>query len=90
MGRPLPRRAIGPTPTSGPIDDPEAIGRATGIGPEQRYPDFVTIAKGFGWQARYVTREDRELVDALARDDRLRRARTCWTCRCPIRSTCCR
>jgi len=35
----------------GPIDHPEAIGRGNGIGPEQRYPDFVTIAKGFGWPA---------------------------------------
>ncbi|MGH7193521.1 MAG: thiamine pyrophosphate-dependent enzyme, partial [Candidatus Saccharimonadales bacterium] len=30
----------------GPIDNPEAVGMGNGIGPEERYPDFVTIAKG--------------------------------------------
>jgi acetolactate synthase-1/2/3 large subunit len=48
----------------GPIDNPETFGRGTGIGPEQRYPDFVTIAKGFGWQARHV-RHKADLVDGL-------------------------
>jgi acetolactate synthase-1/2/3 large subunit len=48
----------------GPIDHPEAVGRGTGIGPEQRYPDFVAVAAGFGWQARFV-REKNELEDAL-------------------------
>jgi acetolactate synthase-1/2/3 large subunit len=48
----------------GPIDNPEAIGRGTGIGPEERYPDFVTIAKGFGWDARFV-REKNDLEGAL-------------------------
>jgi len=48
----------------GPIDDPEAVGRGTGIGPEQRYPDFVAVAAGFGWQGRFV-REKSELEDAL-------------------------
>ena len=33
----------------GPIDDPEAIGLGNGITPEERYPDFVTIARGFQW-----------------------------------------
>jgi acetolactate synthase-1/2/3 large subunit len=48
----------------GPIDDPEATGQGDGIGPQQRYPDFVTIAKGYGWQARYVHAKA-ELVGAL-------------------------
>ena len=48
----------------GPIDDPEAVGRGTGIGPEQRYPDFVAVAAGFGWQGRFV-RQKSELEDAL-------------------------
>jgi acetolactate synthase-1/2/3 large subunit len=48
----------------GPIDHPEAVGRGTGIGPEQRYPDFVTIAKGFQWNARQVTRKA-ELLEGL-------------------------
>jgi acetolactate synthase-1/2/3 large subunit len=37
------------------VDHPEAIGLGNGIGPEERYPDFVTIAKGFGWQARSIS-----------------------------------
>jgi len=48
----------------GPIDNPEAIGQGEGIGPDQRYPDFVTVAKGFGWQARNVAQKE-ELEDAI-------------------------
>jgi acetolactate synthase I/II/III large subunit len=39
----------------GPIDHPEAVGRGNGITPEWRYPDFVTIARGFHWEARHVS-----------------------------------
>jgi acetolactate synthase-1/2/3 large subunit len=42
----------------GPIDDPEAIGQGNGFGPSRRYPDFVTIAEGFGWSARFVEKKD--------------------------------
>jgi acetolactate synthase-1/2/3 large subunit len=38
----------------GPIDNPEAVGAGDGIGPESRYPDFVTIAKGFGCGGAFV------------------------------------
>lgn len=38
----------------GPIDHPEAIGAGNGIGNDQRYPDFVTIAKGFGCGGAFV------------------------------------
>jgi len=38
----------------GPIDHPEAIGEGNGLGPSTRYPDFVTIAKGFGCGAASV------------------------------------
>jgi acetolactate synthase-1/2/3 large subunit len=48
----------------GPIDNPEARGQGDGIGPAQRYPDFVGIAKGFGWGARYI-KAKAELGDAL-------------------------
>jgi len=48
----------------GPIDHPEAVGKGNGIGPAERYPDFVTIAKGFGWSARSIARKE-ELHDAL-------------------------
>jgi acetolactate synthase I/II/III large subunit len=41
----------------GLIDDPEATGRGDGISPEHRYPDFVTIAKGFHWNGRQVSRK---------------------------------
>ena len=48
----------------GPIDDPEAIGKGNGIGPATRYPDFVTIARGFGWNARSIVNKS-DLVGAL-------------------------
>jgi len=38
----------------GPVDNPEACGRGDGISPTGRYPDFVAIARGFGWQAESV------------------------------------
>ncbi len=48
----------------GPIDHPEAVGQGDGIGPSTRYPDFVTIAKGFGCGARFVQHKS-ELVDGI-------------------------
>jgi acetolactate synthase I/II/III large subunit len=49
----------------GPIDDPEAIGQGNGITPQERYyPDFITIAKGFGWRGRSVV-EKKDLVPGL-------------------------
>jgi acetolactate synthase I/II/III large subunit len=48
----------------GPIDHPEATGKGDGLGPSERYPDFVAIAKGFGWGAAYV-KEKAQLVPAL-------------------------
>jgi acetolactate synthase-1/2/3 large subunit len=44
----------------GPIDNPEWSGQGDGIGPtrlEDRYPNFVQIAKGFGCGAAYVDRK---------------------------------
>ena len=48
----------------GPIDAPEAVGQGDGAWPAQRYPDFVAIARGYGWQARHV-RQKAELRAAL-------------------------
>jgi acetolactate synthase-1/2/3 large subunit len=48
----------------GPIDNPEAVGKGDGIGPKERYPNFVEIAKGYGCGAAYV-REKADLVPAL-------------------------
>lgn len=48
----------------GPVDNPEAVGQGDGYTPETRYPDFVTIAKGFGCGGRHV-KDKAELVDAL-------------------------
>ncbi|MCL2709871.1 MAG: biosynthetic-type acetolactate synthase large subunit [Planctomycetaceae bacterium] len=39
----------------GPIDHPEWYGGGDGIGPETRYPDYVTIAQGYGWEAMNVS-----------------------------------
>ena len=50
----------------GPIDHPEACGQGDGISPCDRYPDFVAIAKGFGWQAETIS-EKKDLVPALER-----------------------
>jgi len=41
----------------GPIDHPEAVGQGNGIGPQDRYPDFVNLAKGFKWNAATVKRK---------------------------------
>ncbi|TWU29708.1 biosynthetic-type acetolactate synthase large subunit [Bythopirellula polymerisocia] len=38
----------------GPIDNPEATGKGDGLGPKERYPDFVQIARGYGCGAAYV------------------------------------
>ncbi|NQT36766.1 MAG: biosynthetic-type acetolactate synthase large subunit [Planctomycetes bacterium] len=48
----------------GPIDHPEAIGLGNGITPEQRYPDFVAIAAGFGWGGRHVV-DKADLTSAI-------------------------
>jgi acetolactate synthase-1/2/3 large subunit len=39
----------------GPIDNPETFGKGAGIGPALRYPDYVTIAKGYGWEALHIS-----------------------------------
>src|SRR5262249_16746824 len=48
----------------GPIHHPEARGQGDGLGPSERYPDFVTIAKGYGCGAAYI-RNKADLVPAL-------------------------
>jgi acetolactate synthase-1/2/3 large subunit len=50
----------------GPVGNPEASGQGNGISPEARYPDFVGIARGFGWQAETVV-ERGDLEAALKR-----------------------
>ena len=41
----------------GPVGNPEASGQGNGISPEARYPDFVGIARGFGWEAETVVKQ---------------------------------
>ncbi|HBT77889.1 MAG TPA: biosynthetic-type acetolactate synthase large subunit [Planctomycetaceae bacterium] len=50
----------------GPIDHPEWAGKGTGIGPETRFPDFVTIAKGYGWDALSISKKE-DLPGAIKR-----------------------
>jgi acetolactate synthase-1/2/3 large subunit len=50
----------------GPVDHPEASGRGDGISPESLYPDFVAIARGFGWQAETISAKA-DLESALRR-----------------------
>lgn len=50
----------------GPVDDPEARGQGSGAFAQRRYPDFVQIAKGYGWGGATVSKK----VDlAAALDD---------------------
>ncbi len=48
----------------GPIDRPEWRGQGDGLGPKDRYPDFVEIAHGYGWDARSIAQIE-ELEPAL-------------------------
>jgi len=50
----------------GPVGNPEASGQGNGISPASRYPDFVGIARGFGWQAETIV-ERGDLEAALKR-----------------------
>ncbi len=48
----------------GPVDHPEYTGHGEGDLPEVTYPDFVTIAKGFGIAAKQV-RNKADVIEAL-------------------------
>ena len=50
----------------GPVGNPEASGQGDEISPDARYPDFVAIAQGFGWQAETIS-EKKDLESALTR-----------------------
>lgn len=48
----------------GPVENPEALGRGVGIGPERRYPDFVKMAESFGWTGRHIM-DKADLIPAI-------------------------
>lgn len=48
----------------GPVDDPEALGEGDGSQPDDTYPNFVQIAKGYGIKARQV-RTKQEYAEAV-------------------------
>lgn len=48
----------------GPIDHPEATGQGASGYAAERYPDFVTIAKGYGWGAATIS-DKADLIPAL-------------------------
>jgi acetolactate synthase-1/2/3 large subunit len=48
----------------GPVHHPEAIGKGNRLGPSDRYPNFVSIAKGFGCGAASVKNKS-DLTAAL-------------------------
>ncbi len=55
----------------GPVDHPEATGQGGGELPETTYPDFVTIARGFGVKGRKVVDKgelDAALVEMIESD----------------------
>jgi acetolactate synthase-1/2/3 large subunit len=48
----------------GPVHHPEALGQGSGDHPSNTYPDFVTLARGFGVAARQI-REKHDVIPAL-------------------------
>lgn len=48
----------------GDINDPENLGKGDGYHLTKRYPDYVAIAKGYGWEAIAVEKRS-EYLDAL-------------------------
>ena len=48
----------------GPVENPEAVGQGDGFGPQERYPNFVEVAKGFGVGGRFVM-DKADLPDAI-------------------------
>ena len=48
----------------GPVHHAEAVGKGGNHFVAERYPDFVTIAKGYGWQAATVSQKS-DLTAAL-------------------------
>ena len=48
----------------GPIHHPEARGEGDGLGPSERFPNFVQIAKGYGCGAAYI-REKADVAGAI-------------------------
>lgn len=48
----------------GHIADPESFGKGTGDFPAQQYPDYSTIAKGYGWETLTISKKE-ELQPAL-------------------------
>lgn len=48
----------------GPVHHPEAVGEGDGLGPEERYPDVVAIAKGYGAGGAHVSNKA-DLADAI-------------------------
>lgn len=48
----------------GPVHHPEAVGKGDGLGPNDRYPDVVAIAKGYGAGGANV-RDKADLADAI-------------------------
>lgn len=56
----------------GPIDHPEWYGKGVGASPETRYPDFITIAKGYNWDGMTITRKDelRGAIEAMIKSEK--------------------
>jgi len=49
----------------GPIDHPEATGQGSGVTPQERYyPDFIAVARGFGWDGRSISAKE-DLIPSL-------------------------
>ena len=65
VGGPVPRRATAPTPTSGPIDHPEATGQGEGELPEVDLPRLRRDRAAASASPARQVRKKAEVVDAL-------------------------
>ncbi|MDO5554316.1 MAG: biosynthetic-type acetolactate synthase large subunit [Planctomycetia bacterium] len=56
----------------GCVTDPEAFGKGDGVSPKHRYPDYPTIAKGYGWDTLSVVKKEElpAAIDTMLKSDK--------------------
>ncbi|MDO5565647.1 MAG: thiamine pyrophosphate-dependent enzyme, partial [Planctomycetia bacterium] len=42
----------------GCVDDPEAFGKGDGVSPKHRFPDYMAIATGYGWESLSIVKKE--------------------------------
>ncbi|MDD3586635.1 MAG: biosynthetic-type acetolactate synthase large subunit [Thermoguttaceae bacterium] len=48
----------------GCVNDPEAFGQGDGVSPKHRFPDYIAVAAGYGWEALSISKKE-ELPGAI-------------------------